>query len=321
MPENLPRLYYQSDDEVNRLPEWAYFFITLGQKVATHSSPDHRLVIALSIPTRAFACGLLAVGIALSGAANDRMMLQSQVRFVRNLPIGTQVYVRKDNNRKLRGIVQRFDRYEGADHIFIQLSGREVRGFSLDRYASRITVAEKAISLPANQQTGWLVETPSEFLKACLGEQLARSHILGSSLDVIIIGKKSLLKDEICSEVFFCETSTAGCLQDILRVREFSGANASFRSRCLASLVEDNEEGIGDNGPQIIAFDGAIAYLRHSHRWPTAHQVVFLDRTERQFADAVELLNQNYAYRSSSGFELQIKIPRNIEMMIYAERK
>jgi hypothetical protein len=71
--------------------------------------------------------------------------------------------------------------------------------------------------------------------------------------------------------------------------------------------------------PPIVVFDGAVAYMKLGHHWQSAHQIALLDRTERQFVDAIELLNQNYAYRLSGGFKFPIKIPDGIEMMIYRD--
>ncbi len=53
---------------------------------------------------------------------------------------------------------------------------------------------------------------------------------------------------------------------------------------------------------------------------PRDYQVAVLDRTERQFSDAVELVNQSYAYRSDDSFGFPMKIPDDIEMMVFAER-
>ncbi len=72
--------------------------------------------------------------------------------------------------------------------------------------------------------------------------------------------------------------------------------------------------------PLLVVFDGAIPYINHASRWRAACQVAVLDRTERQFSDAVELVNQSYAYRSDDSFGFPIKIPDDIEMMVFAER-
>ncbi len=121
-----------------------------------------------------------------------------------------------------------------------------------------------------------------------------------------------------------CRTSSKsagenGYLQEILRIRQFSGANTSYRTQCVSSANITPEKEIGTRTPPIVVFDGAIAYVKLGHKWQSAHQVVLLDRTERQFNDAAELLNQNYTYRLVDGFKFPIHIPNGIEMMVYRD--
>lgn len=325
MSQMLSQLFYMSGQELRPLPEWARFFMSLGQQLAAVPRIDRRLVVGLAIPTRAFACGLLATGITYARAGTDRPASARQIQFIRKLPPGTPVHVRTDEGKKLRGVIEEFKTIDGIEYVCIRTARRQVRGFQLDRYASRITVAEGEVSLPETQQTGWTVESPSEFLEACLGTGLAQAYILDSSLEVLITGKLSALRSEICDAPFFYEIPEKlpvieGSLQDLLRVRQFSGANRSFRVECMASSNSPPEQGIRYLKPPIVAFDGAIAYIKHAFRWPRAHQVVLLDRTERQFSDAVHLLNQTYAYRTDGDPDFRITIPNGIEMMVFAEQ-
>lgn len=324
MSENLPRLYYLSDNKSELLPEWAYFFMRLGYQLATISNNDYRVVIGLAIPTRLFACSLVATGIVFARLGGESSTDAIQLKYIRSLKPGTSVYVRRDNNRKLRGIIERFDEYEGEPYIYISTTNKGTMGFPLDRYASRITVSDRDVSLPKFQQRGYLIESPGKFLQCCLGKMLAQKHILDSSFETLIIGKKSIIQDEVCDIPFICKASgksaeTKGCLQEILRVRQFSSANKSYRTQCVSSLNITPEKEIGSQTPPIVVFDGAIAYIKLSHKWGSAHQIVLLDRTERQFGDAIELLNQNYAYRLAGSFKFPIKIPDGIEMMIYRD--
>lgn len=327
MPENLPRLYYLSDNEPRLLPEWAYFFMRLGQQLATMPSADHRFVIGLAIPTRVFACSLIATGIAIerTGAKNPTDDMQRQ--YILNLEPGTPVHVRRDNNTKLRGVVEKFEERSGAPYIFIRTTKSEIRGYPVNRYASRITVSDRDVRLPENQQTGRIIEKPSKFLQGCLGAALAQKYILDSSFEVLIIGKKSLIQHEVCEIPFIYKgsgklSSATGYLQEIVRVRQFSGANKSYRVQFVpASSDEPEEEFHGRRKPTIVVFDGAVAYIKHGHKQQKVHHIALLDRTERQFPDAVELLNQNYAYRLTDDIRFPVKIPNGIEMMIYKESK
>ncbi len=113
MSEKLPRLYYLSDNEPKLLPEWAYFFMRLGHQLAAKPSDDYRFVIGLAIPARAFACSLVATGIVFARAGTENSVDNAQMQYIRSLEPGTPVYVRRDNNRKLRGKIRKFGNYSG----------------------------------------------------------------------------------------------------------------------------------------------------------------------------------------------------------------
>jgi hypothetical protein len=153
---------------------------------------------------------------------------------------------------------------------------------------------------------------------------LAQAYILDSSFETLLIGKKSVIEYEVSGALMSCKKSdkfagATGCMQEILRVRQFSGANKSYRTQCVSMLNITPEKEIGKHSPPIVIFDGAVAYIKLGHKWRSAHQIVLLDRTERQFVDAVDHLNQDYAYRLAGVSKLPIRIPNGIEMMVYKE--
>ena len=325
MSENLPRLYYPlSDNKSELLPEWAYFFMRLGYQLGTISNDNCRVVTGLAVPTRVFACSLVATGVVLARVDNANSTNTMQLHYIRSLKPGTPVYVRTDNNKRHRGIVERFVEFKGKQYISIRTTQSMVRSFPIDGYASRITVADRDVNLPKHQQSGYSVEAPGKLLQCCLGEELAEAYILDSSFEALLIGKKSVIEYEVSGVFLSCKKSdksagVTGCLQEILRVRQFSGANKSYRTQCVSSLNITPEKEIGKQVPPIVIFDGAVAYIKLGHKWRSAHQIVLLDRTERQFVDAIELLNQNYAYRLAGVAKLPVKIPNGIEMMVYKE--
>ncbi len=323
MSENLPRLYYLSDNRNKLLPEWAYFFMRVGYQLAEIPNDSHRVVIGLAIPARVFASSLVTTGIEIARANNG---YSSSKQSISDLEPGTQVYIRKDDNRKHPGIVKGFREYYGKQLIIIRTGKSEEQGFPIDQYASRILVARRdKVRLPRYQSKGYLAESPSEFLQSCLGKELAQKHILDSSFEVLLIGKKTVINHEVGAVIFSCkmseyDTDAIGCLQDILRVRQFSNTTKAYRSQCISSVNITPEKVIGRQAPPIIVvFDGAMAYIKLGYKWPAAHQVVLLDRTERQFSDSVDLINQNYAHRLAGKFKFPIRIPNGIEMMLYRD--
>lgn len=325
MSENLPRLHYlTSDNKAELLPEWAYFFMRLGYQLATIPDDNYRIVIGLALPTRVFACSLVATGIVLARAGIENSDNATQLQYIRSLEPGTSVYLRTNDNRKLPGIIERFQEINGEEWIFIRTGKRETLPCLLKRFASRITVVDRDVSLPEYSRSGYSLETPGKFLTYCLGEELAQKYVLNSSFVALLIGKKSVIEHEVSGVSFSCNVpdksvGVSGHLQDILRVRQFSGANKSYHTQCISSSNITLEEEIGTPSPPIVLFDGAIAYIKLSHKWHSAHQIVLLDRAERQFDEASGLLNQNYAYRLAGTLKFPMKIPDGIEMMVYKE--
>lgn len=324
MSDNLPDLYYLSDNKPELLPEWACFFIRLGRQLAVVPNDDSRIVIGLAIPTRVLACSLVATGIVLAKSGSRNPIDTTQMEYIRALKPDTPVYVRRDNNRKLRGVVENFKEINGEQYIVIRTGKMETRQYPLNRYASRITVSNWDVSLPKYQQRGHLVEAPGKFLQCCLGTNLAHSYILDSSFEALLIGKRSVIEPEVSDSPFSCGVSDktagiSGYLQEILRVRQFSGANKSYRIQWISSSNTTPEKEIGSQVPPIVIFDGAVAYMNLSSKWQSAHQIVLLDRTERQFVEGIGLLNQNYAYRLAGDFAFPIKIPTSLEMLVYRD--
>lgn len=323
MAENLPQLYYLLDNRAEPLPEWAYFFMRVGHQLAIISNDNYRIVIGLTIPTRAFASSLVATGVILARAEREN---SAQVQYIRGLEPGTPVYVRTDNNRQLRGVIEKFDKIRDEEWVIIRTGKHETLPRPLNRFASRITVSGRDLSLPEYSRSGYPIENPTEFLKCCLGEELARAHIFDTSFGALIVGKKNVIEDEVKGSFFACGgsnkiQSVSGCLQDILRIRQLSGAKRSYRVQLLSSSTKtDPAQVIDKQVPPIVIFDGAVAYMKLGHIWGAAHHIVLLDRTEYQFADAVQTLNQNYAYRLLDDLKFPVKIPGGVEMMIFKER-
>ena len=325
MSENLPRIYYRSSEKYALLPEWAYFFMRLGHQIAGISRTKYRVVVGLAIPTRVFACSLVSTGIVIKKAGSDNPVDPAQIQFILDLHPGTSVFVRKEDNRRYPGVIERFRVYNGKQMVDIRFGSKETRSLPVDRYASRITISEQdSVSLPLYKAKGYSIKAPSEFLRACLGEELAQKHILDSFFQALLVGKKNRLEDELNANCFSCDhndkfTNALGCLQEIVRVKQFSSKNASYNTQCISQSNITPEKEIGTQIPPIVVFDGAIAYIKLGYKWRSAHQIVLLDRTERQFGDAVELLNQNYTYRLEGSFKFPIRIPDGIEMMVYRD--
>ncbi|MBN1922091.1 MAG: hypothetical protein JW892_12655 [Anaerolineae bacterium] len=323
MPLPLPQLFYRWADEPTPLPEWAYFFMRLGTQLAEFPGSDHRLVIGLAIPVRAFACGMVALGVALGRADRPTSANKAQLARILKLKPGTTVYVRT-RDKKVKGILEGFREHLGKTYIVVRTAGQQRNSYPLDGFASRITTTDKEVRLPSRHQKGYTLDGPSGFLQCCVGKDKADDYQLDSSLDALIIGKVTTIRDEICNHSFICRMSresqnVEGYLQEVLRMRRFCGANSSYRTQCASGLATTSKMMSSMHEPYCVIFDGATAYINNQHIWSKPHIVVLLDRTDRQFLDAVNLLNQNCSYRATEDTRFPIRIPGGVEMTIYEE--
>ena len=322
----LPELYFQNENTLSVLPEWAYFYMNLGVQIASTDCDRNRLVVSLAVPTRAFAAALIMTGSIVFSIKQPPAIDQAQINHILGQQPGTSIQIRRKNGKMLRGILVGFRDRNGGTNIIIQTTLNEERWYNVEEYAHRITISETDVSVPKNQQSGRQLESPSDFIKCVCGATTVQDHILESSFEVLIVGKTSLLRAEICENPFYCKAGdtlveTMGSLQDIVRVRQFSGINQAYKAQCVSSSSSDPKQEIDNREPSIVIFDGAVAFLKHNHVWKQSNHIIVLDRTERQFSDAAELVNQNYAYRTEDKIDFQFKIPSNVEMMVYRENK
>lgn len=320
----LPELYYKYMNEPNVLPDWAYFFLQIGSQMASEQIQDERCVIAIAVPSRHFAAALIAFGYVYERVRGSNCVDQTRIDMLLNQDIGTPVYVRSNDGKKYKGTIEGFSTMMGKSYIDIRTTGNQVRSVPLESHASRITIAERDISLPKYKQTGQQAEIPTPFLNSLIKESQIIDYIVGSSYESAIIGNRSQLQQEICDEPFYVKSQNnrflQGNLQEILRMRSFSGLNKSYKSECISSNSIDNKQtDISDHNISLVVFDGAVGFIKSNHLWLQCHQIVVLDRCERQFPDAVQLINDNYAYRTESDVNLKLKIPPHIEMMAYRE--
>ena len=82
---------------------------------------------------------------------------------------GTSVHVRRNNGKKVRGIIEDFREIQSRLHVVVKIAGKQQLLLPVNEYASRITVSETEITVPKNQQQGRTLEETSVFLKQLFG--------------------------------------------------------------------------------------------------------------------------------------------------------
>lgn len=325
----LLRLCYQNQNgEMVQLPSWANFYISLGRLLKQTSPSSSRIVIAMAVPSRSFAAAFVMLGAVWEAQSSDRIT-ERLIQEIQKLAEGTPIQVSSSSTKVIRGTVAGFATRNNKVEIIVQTSKstKKTRRFPLESFADKIRVIAQEAKLPEGDQTGRQIPHPSKFLKCVLDPQVLERHVQTSSLEVVMIGNLSSLQREICETPFYCGNNTSrlmheGVLQEILQVGQFSAKNQAHKSECIASSKLESEGQLGNRSiePELVVLEGSIAYLKQGHLWTNSHQIVILDRTERQFADACHVINSNYAHRLDEGFELDFAIPSNIEIMIYREK-
>jgi len=64
------QLHFEDEGSWYSLPEWAEYFISLGSKLVEANRSNERLVVALALPTRAYAAAFVSLGMVIGDAAN-----------------------------------------------------------------------------------------------------------------------------------------------------------------------------------------------------------------------------------------------------------
>ena len=113
------------------------------------------------------------------------------------------------------------------------------------------------------------------------------------------------------------ETS-AGTLQDILRIRRLSSTSEAFRSDIFPVRSKGHAMESEEMAPHLVVFDGAVGFLKWRHIWPHCNWVVILDRTEPRFEEAAQIVNEDYFSRvDEEKLELPDAPPVSVELVSY----
>jgi hypothetical protein len=110
-----------------------------------------------------------------------------------------------------------------------------------------------------------------------------------------------------------------GTLQDILKIRRFAGEGHTYRSEVMAVAAEALPE---ITSPYTTLFDGALSFLKWREAWRQTHWIVVLDRTEPHFAEAVNILNQEYVSdRLDAEVPILPRLPDGMDVLLFKEER
>jgi len=315
-------------DEWTPLPNWGTFFIELGRRVAEWETGSNRLVVALAIPTRAYAAALTAFGVVVTRATLANSHIEDTNKYFErlcNLSQGTPVTLFY-KGRKFKGFYEGVDKISGQRRLRIRVESCQTGGLThlvgLEK-AHTIKIRTTPIrNLPKNQN-GRKIFTDSKFIEDILGVEKAKTCLNESQIDCMILGKINVLKKEITQTNFAGSPSfkKKGVLQDMLRVRHFFSAdNPAYRSEVFSVTARKRRRLSDGIIPFVTIFDGASSFIKWRDDWRSSHWIILLDRTEINFQEAVDIVNQDYINRANEAkMQNFLFLPPGVELVNYQE--
>jgi hypothetical protein len=323
------QLYIVNNQEYLPLPEWGIFFIRLGYFIVESEIVGNRLIIALAIPTRAYAAALTAFGVALARSELSHTQIENDDYFDQlcNLQKGTPITF-LDKGKKKRAIYEGYEKVCGQRRLRIRLESRESGGLTelipLEK-AHNILIKNTPINKLPKKQKGRKIISYSSFFEEIIGKERAINYSINSQLECIIIGRRNLLQSEIKGIPFSChKKSQSGFLQDILRVKSFfSTDDQAYRSEVFSVSSRKPPRFSDGKIPFVTIFDGASGFIKWRANWRNSQWIILLDRTENDFQEAVDIINQDYIQKrvEESGSKNLSFIPSGIEAVIYQEAR
>lgn len=307
------------------VPSWARFFISLGYYIAGFNSIQTNLVLSISAPSLAFIAPLVSLGYIVARSQLDSQDYSQNVEILKKLPEGTPVYLRSKENKKFSGIFLGCKSVSGDNFFIVQTDDK----YKTQRHvkfqdAGNIQIREsETISLPSTQK-GREMPNANPLLNSIIGNETATKFVGFSRLELVFVGEKRKLQDEVTTQKFASKDKKAGILQDILRVKQFQGKSHAYRSFIISSRAKPKRVKAIIGNPPLVIFDGSLGYLKWNHQWNNSNKVIVLSRTDSQYEPAIEQLIGHYIKRSSRKNIPEIPIgelPAGIEAMMFEEDK
>lgn len=318
----LEQLCYMENSDVLPIPSWVRSFIELGWAISGTNSAGTRVMIGLSVPTRAYVAGLLCAGVVLGRTSQRYEDPEARFRRVSRLRVGTPLLLLK-NGKRFKAIFEGVSEVHGR--TMLRVRTQDVRGGNLTELVSvehchNVIVGDRPVELPKNQ-SGRRMAGLAGFAEEMFSIITEKGSSLESHLDAIVIGKPGLFGTEVNETGFAVSTSTEdyskGSLQDVIRVRRFLATKVGYRTDILWNL-SDNPEVPQDS---VVIFDGADGFLKWRHLLTGNDCLIVLDRTESRFFDAVNEVNTTFlTTRVDQPFPFDLpEMPSGVELTAFEE--
>jgi hypothetical protein len=234
-----------------------------------------------------------------------------------NLPKGTKLsFIKASDSRRVIGVSLGCDTIRGEKHLSIQTNSG-VTYKKPEHLASSIYVAP--VDAPVTGPNGRKMSAPMANSLAFLPRSLYDDYLLLARLDCLIVGAKNTIYSETTESYYSLAgmSKCAYCLSDLLRIRSFQSASASFRTDVIASATPLDK--VPAEQPYATILDGASAFRRFHSRHKKGHRVVILERTAPRVEDCVDIIKSEYIQGrlDTDVHRLLPAPPLGIEMLSY----
>jgi hypothetical protein len=279
-------------------PDWLRFYFGLGAEFA---NGDAAMDGALVVPTSRIAAAAICAGAVISRATRNRGLSADTALHIEMLkslrPNAPVSLVRGD--RFLKGWYRGTRTGPTGQALFgVQLESKGSGALTrwLDATgALRIQPIQEEVALPESQK-GKRLKGESDLVRHLFGP-MAESFSNGSSQDVIVVGPRGSLEDDLDSVALRAPSGSrdTGVLRDLTRIRGVGGGNRSFRADRLSSRVKAVE--VQSNANPFVIFNGGDAFLRARHLFVRFNSLVVIDRTEASFQQTTDTVLQSFQGR------------------------
>jgi hypothetical protein len=274
-----PDLWFDTGDHRARVPEWATGFVELGHATARSRSPSSRLVVAVAVPTRAYASVLVAAGaVAADIGASHTLVpgeaeLEEHYQQLRSLRPGTTVTAGRNQ----------------AVAVFV----------GVDESGTEPLIV--------------LRDTRKDMIRKFPKRGCHLLSVRGRRLSALVVGRLNVLEREITGSDL-CDPQ-GHPLQQLLKVQRYrQRGEKEFRTEVLAASGELPDD-LDAAQPRIVVFDGTAGFRHWKESWRGAAWVVVLDRTSAGFEEGVALIEEEYVQRATMEAAPRVPVPHGAEVM------
>jgi hypothetical protein len=329
--------YRAHDGHIRPLPPWSNWFLELGSAVARRTpEPGRRLIIAVTVPCRAYAASFAGLAVILSRATLKPTTTDNKAYFdfLCSHPVDTRVVIFREANGK----VKRFDGFSKGRHIhapwgerlrilynltknsksYAEISEQDCRNVLI---APQTTSSTSDKDLVTNQH-GFSVIKNIDFFESLIAPEFQADFLTGSRLDCVLVGNRARMEEEIGVNLFAgAGAGASGTLYDLIRPRNLTTYANSFRS-LICSSEKKSLVGLNGEAPCCAIFDTASGFLKWGTQTRAPSYIVILDRSEPRYSLAMENINSRYIRRIPDG-QAVLPIsdrPAGTEILQFAEQ-